>query len=228
MKTKNTTFSGNLMKLIIAGGLIFLFSKQDFELSFNTDQTIETMAVNLKTENETVAEDFDFFKRNWYHLKKIWGKTFSNKEEKKLDDQINNFIKRFQRLAIEEQTAFGIPASIIMAHCMLQSNYGNSEAASSGSNFFGLKCSNDWKGDTMEVNGHCFRKYNSIKTSFRDNSFFLTTGYFSGIKFSGNTDYKYWAKEISKQAPFNSDKNYAKQLIQLIEKRELNRLDVLE
>jgi flagellum-specific peptidoglycan hydrolase FlgJ len=50
------------------------------------------------------------------------------------------YITKYQLLAIEEMGRSGIPASIKMAQAVLESGNGNSELSRKSNNHFGIKC----------------------------------------------------------------------------------------
>ena len=76
------------------------------------------------------------------------------------------YIRRYQLLAIEEMNRSGIPASITMAQGCLESGNGNSELAVLSNNHFGIKCKTGWRGPKVfyddDRRNECFRKYNSV------------------------------------------------------------------
>lgn len=127
-----------------------------------------------------------------------------------------------------------IPASITLAQGMLESNWGKSDLATLANNHFGIKCGNDWFGETFHheddeyKNGKlvnsCFRSYKSSAESFKDHSLFLLKNRYSFLYNYEITDYKSWAKGLSK-AGYATDKKYAKKLIFIIEKYGLYEYD---
>ena len=50
-----------------------------------------------------------------------------------------DYVERWNRVAIQEMEAFGIPASITLAQGILESANGNSDLAVKGNNHFGIK-----------------------------------------------------------------------------------------
>jgi len=134
---------------------------------------------------------------------------------------INAFVKRFSKVAKAEEQKFGIPASIILANGLLNSLAGQSDMATSGNNFFNLSCTSDWQGDTGTHHGTCYRHYENAWTSFRDYSLFLTTGKHSHLKNIGSNNYKKWASALE-QVQVNEEKQWANQLVTIIEAHQLN------
>jgi flagellum-specific peptidoglycan hydrolase FlgJ len=137
---------------------------------------------------------------------------------KRLDKQkVQKYITRFTHVAENEQEKFGVPASIILANALLQSLAGTNDWASNVyNNQFGLTCTSDWQGSRKEFDGRCMRQYENAWMSFRDHSFFLTTGPNAHLKQLGKADYKSWAQAIEKMNLYQEPK-LADQLIQVIE-----------
>ena len=235
----------NSIKILVVAVMFYLLSQQALEVNIGHGQQSEKQLVSLNTNQNhsvsvpqrmatwwepTAAE----FERLW-HSSRLFVKAqfrdrFGNKPifENIDETTVNNFVKRFQRLAINEQTEFGIPASVIMAHSLLQSEAGTSEAFKKGNNLFSIVCTQDWQGQSLTtLAGTCFRKYDSVETSFRDNSFFLTTGRLSQLTVFSSTDYRQWAQGIGRTLQ-PAPKNYGRKLIRTIELLELEKLDVIE
>ncbi len=139
------------------------------------------------------------------------------------------YIDKYAGLAIEEMQRTGIPASIIMAQALLESDDGNSYLAVYGNNHFGVKCHKNWKGKKIHFDDdrrhECFRKYNSVEESYRDHSDFIRKGPRYAFLFSLKPeDYKAWAKGL-KKAGYATNPHYAKMLIRIIEENKLYKLD---
>lgn len=87
------------------------------------------------------------------------------------------YIATYAPLAIQQQKEYGIPASIKIAQGIIESRYGNSDLSRRSNNHFGIKCKNNWIGDTVRYDDdalqECFRRYGSIEDSYRDHSEFL-------------------------------------------------------
>jgi hypothetical protein len=138
------------------------------------------------------------------------------------------YVRKYKNLAINEMKRSGIPASIILAQGMLESDCGKSPLAVDGKNHFGIKC-HGWEGESVYVDDddahECFRKYESVRQSYRDHSDFLTTGtrYKSLFELSQN-DYIGWARGLQ-ACGYATDTAYASHLINLIESCGLSRYD---
>ncbi len=139
------------------------------------------------------------------------------------------YIKKYQLLAIDEMKRSGIPASIKMAQACLESSNGNSELSKQSNNHFGIKCKSTWRGKTTywddDRKNECFRKYKNVEDSFRDHTDFLVGNprYVSLFELSPE-DYKGWAKGL-KKCGYATAGNYANLLIKIIEDYQLYRLD---
>lgn len=140
------------------------------------------------------------------------------------------YIRRYQLLAIEEMNRSGIPASITMAQGCLESGNGNSELSVMSNNHFGIKCKTGWRGPKVyyddDRRNECFRKYTSVEESYIDHTNFLMDNprYADLFKLE-HTDYKGWARGL-KKAGYATASDYDKRLIKIIEENKLHRLDL--
>jgi LysM repeat protein len=140
-----------------------------------------------------------------------------------------NYINTYRDLAVSEMRRTGVPASITLAQGMLESDFGRSSLARLGNNHFGIKCHNDWNGQTIrqhdDSRNECFRKYRRPEDSFYDHSDFLKSG--SRYRFLFDLDpldYKAWAHGL-KKAGYATNPEYANLLIRKIEENKLNSYD---
>ncbi len=150
------------------------------------------------------------------------------------------YIEKYNEAAVREMTDYGIPASITLAQGLLESAAGTSTLATIANNHFGIKCGDEWDGETyykvdddLDRNGNvkrsCFRKYESAQESFADHSEFLAGQRKEqryGFLFTrlGPTDYKNWARGLQ-SAGYATAKDYADNLITLIERYNLQQYD---
>jgi hypothetical protein len=139
------------------------------------------------------------------------------------------YILRYQLLAIEEMGRSGIPASIKMAQAVLESGNGNSQLSRNSNNHFGIKCKSTWKGQRVyhddDEKDECFRKYKSVEESYLDHTNFLMSNPRYAFLFTlPPNDYKGWAKGL-KDAGYATARHYDKSLIKIIEDNQLYRLD---
>jgi len=138
------------------------------------------------------------------------------------------YLRRFSKIATEEQQNYGIPASITLAQGLLESNAGHSRLARESNNHFGIKCKSKCKGCTCR-NYHdddfydMFRVFESTWESYREHSILLNTGRYKHLKDYGK-DYEKWAHGL-KAAGYATDKKYAEKLIKIIEALKLYKYD---
>ncbi len=154
------------------------------------------------------------------------------------DELAQNYIDSYKELAVVEMHRSGIPASIILAQGLHESNYGLSKLATSANNHFGIKCKAYWVGNTYyhkdddfnegKLIESCFRSYNSAIESYVDHSnFLMNTKHYSNLFNYEKTDYKSWAYGL-KDSGYATDENYPQKLIDKIEKYYLNQYDFWE
>lgn len=139
------------------------------------------------------------------------------------------YISKYADIAIRQMKQYGVPASIILAQGMLESDNGNSSLATKANNHFGIKCHKDWTGPTMyhddDRKDECFRKYKNSEGSYMDHSLFLRGGRRYATLFDLEpTDYKGWAHGL-KKAGYATNPKYAEMLIKIIEDNELHKFD---
>lgn len=139
-----------------------------------------------------------------------------------------DYIEKYNKIAVQEMKAHGIPASITLAQGLLESGAGMSQLSKESNNHFGIKC-HDWKGDRVyfddDEKGECFRKYKDPKDSYDDHSLFLVgRPRYASLFQLKTTDYKGWAKGL-KRCGYATDPNYANRLIGIIEEYGLNKYD---
>ena len=134
--------------------------------------------------------------------------------------------------AIKEMYLYRVPACITLAQGMLESGNGNSLLCREAKNHFGIKCHKDWAGETYLKNddeeNECFRKYNEDIESYSDHSIFLLSRTWYAPLFDlPITDYRAWCYGL-KQAGYATEPKYAEQLIELIERYNLQNLHATE
>ena len=138
-----------------------------------------------------------------------------------------DYIAQYRDLAIEQQRKHKIPAAITMAQGILESAAGRSELATKANNHFGIKCTSDWQGRTINKDddraNECFRRYANVEDSYEDHSLFLLRKRYESLFALPIGDYKAWAHGL-KACGYATDPKYPDKLIQLIELYELNKL----
>lgn len=143
---------------------------------------------------------------------------------------IPEYILKYKDDAIKDMMKMGVPASITLAQGILESESGNSLLAKSANNHFGIKCHNDWSGETFhqddDAKDECFRKYNTVLESYDDHSRFLRERPRYAFLFDYEiSDYKSWAHGL-KKAGYATNPRYAELLIKLITEYELHQYDM--
>ncbi len=139
------------------------------------------------------------------------------------------YILTYKEIAIDQMERYGIPASICMAQAILESNNGNSRLAREANNHFGIKCRNEWKGETIrhddDARNECFRKYESPQESYADYAKFLDGSSRYDFLFDLQpNDYMGWAYGL-KEAGYATNPQYPELLIRIIEENNLHLLD---
>lgn len=147
------------------------------------------------------------------------------------EKDINNYINQYKELAIWKMYEYKIPASITLAQGVFESACGTSKLAREGNNHFGIKCHNDWTGDTLKIDDdalqECFRRYETAEESYTDHSLFLTSRSRYASLFSLDImDYKAWAHGL-KAAGYATNPQYADRLINLIERYNIAQWDTV-
>lgn len=144
------------------------------------------------------------------------------------DSRCKAYIERFAQVAMAEQEAHGIPASITLAQGILESASGRSTLATEANNHFGIKCGTGWNGETTlrsdDVPDECFRAYESPEESYADHSRFLLRPRYAALFELDSSDYAGWARTLRK-CGYATDPNYAARLIAIIERYALYAYD---
>lgn len=147
------------------------------------------------------------------------------------ESDIQDYIEKYQMLAIKKMAEYKIPASITLAQGIFESGCGTSRLATVGNNHFGIKCHKEWAGDTLrhddDESQECFRKYAEVEQSFDDHSqFLLSRPRYAKLFKLDVMDYKAWATEL-KAAGYATNPKYPERIIGLIERLGLARNDTI-
>lgn len=141
------------------------------------------------------------------------------------------YIELYKDIAISEMKRTGVPAAVTLAQGLLETESGNSELVKKSNNHFGIKCKNTWTGASVthndDLQGECFRAYETAGESFKDHSDFLlnNTRYGALFKFDV-TDYRSWAIGL-KKAGYATNPRYPQILINNIEQYGLQQYTLL-
>jgi hypothetical protein len=142
-----------------------------------------------------------------------------------------NYVNGYKALAMAEMQRSGIPAAIILAQGLHESEAGNSELCKKSNNHFGIKCKDDWKGDVVyhddDSRGECFRSYATAEDSYRDHSEFLRRGTRYAFLYNLDpSDYEGWAYGL-KKAGYATNIKYSQILIKLIQNYNLQQYTLI-
>lgn len=140
-----------------------------------------------------------------------------------------DYIAKYSALAVSEMQRTGVPASITLAQGLVESGAGLSPLAVHAHNHFGIKCHNDWEGETFykddDRDQECFRAFRTVEESFRAHSDFLRSRpRYAALFELDPADYKAWARGL-RAAGYATDPAYAQKLIKQIEDYGLDRFD---
>ncbi len=142
---------------------------------------------------------------------------------------VEQYIATYKDAAIAEMKRLGVPASIILAQGILETESGNSDLVKRSNNHFGIKCKSTWKGESVrhtdDAPNECFRKYSSAADSYKDHSDYLyfSPRYAALFKLQP-TDYRGWAYGL-KAAGYATNPRYPQILISNIEKYNLQQFN---
>lgn len=130
------------------------------------------------------------------------------------------YVNTYKTLAMAEMQRSGIPAAIILAQGLHESEAGTSELVKQSNNHFGIKCKDDWKGQVVyhddDSRQECFRSYPTAADSYRDHSDFLRRSTRYSFLFDLDpSDYEGWAYGL-KKAGYATNIRYSQILIKLI------------
>ena len=152
---------------------------------------------------------------------------------------VDSFLEKIVPSAIEGSITSGILPSITIAQGALESAWGLSGLAVNANNLFGIKASDDWKGQVYNVitkeyiNGKWieivapFRKYNNWLGSINDHGDFFTSTAWRKENYKhvvGEKDYQKAAKALQ-AAGYATDPDYPAKLISIIQSYGLDKYD---
>jgi LysM repeat protein len=146
-------------------------------------------------------------------------------------EDIVTYINVYRELAVSEMQRSGIPASIILAQGIHETEAGTSELVRKSNNHFGIKCKDTWTGSVVyhddDERGECFRSYNNPEDSYKDHSDFLHSSPRYAFLFKIDpTDYQSWAYGL-KKAGYATNIRYSQILIKLIEDYNLQQYTLI-
>src|ERR1700722_7265438 len=141
------------------------------------------------------------------------------------------YVNSYKALAMAEEQRAGIPAAIILAQGLHESEAGTSELVKQSNNHFGIKCKDDWKGQVVyhddDSRQECFRSYATAADSYKDHSDFLRrSGRYSFLFDLDPSDYEGWAYGL-KKAGYATNIRYSQILIKLIKDYNLQQYSLI-
>jgi LysM repeat protein len=141
------------------------------------------------------------------------------------------YVNTYKLIAMAEMQRSGIPASIILAQGIHESEAGASELVKQSNNHFGIKCRDDWKGPVVyhddDSRHECFRSYATAADSYRDHSEFLRRSNRYAFLFDMDpTDYEGWAYGL-KKAGYATNIRYPQILIKLVRDYNLQQYSLI-
>jgi len=142
-----------------------------------------------------------------------------------------DYVNTYKALAMAEMQRSGIPAAIILAQGIHESQAGNSELCKKSNNHFGIKCKEEWKGDVVyhddDSRGECFRSYATAEDSYRDHSEFLRRSTRYAFLFNLDpSDYEGWAYGL-KKAGYATNIKYPQILIKMVKDYNLEQYTLI-
>jgi flagellum-specific peptidoglycan hydrolase FlgJ len=146
-------------------------------------------------------------------------------------EQITTYINTYKLIAIAEMQRTGVPASIILAQGIHETQAGTSDLVIASNNHFGIKCKDTWTGQVVyhddDARGECFRSYATAEDSYRDHSDFLSRSPRYTFLFKLNPeDYESWAYGL-KKAGYATNVKYSQILIKLIRDYDLEKYSLV-
>ena len=152
----------------------------------------------------------------------------NNANVRALPQKKQDFLAAIVAAAQASRHHTGIPASITVAQCLLESGWGESKLSTQGRNYFGIKADDSWKGavllmPTQEFMGGKWitvtarwRKYDTMQQSIDDHASFLLHNERYRPCFLFKNSYRGFAHGLQ-DCGYATDPFYAHQLIDTIE-----------
>lgn len=149
-----------------------------------------------------------------------------------------SFIKSITPHALKVQDEYGIPASIVIAQAVLESDNGESPLSSNYHNHFGMKAGASWDGatavlSTKEYAGGWvsedarFRSYANIEDSFMDYGRMVTThsAWSQDLARSGGDPEQFVRGMVTGELQYATDPGYVEKVMGIVNAHNLTTLD---
>lgn len=141
------------------------------------------------------------------------------------------FFNKYASAAMDQQRRYGIPSSVILAQMAFESNYGQSQLALAGNNFFGIKCSKAWLESGKPYSVHDddhknekFCNYALVDESIEHHSAILMSERYKRCRRYKETDYHNWLVGI-KAAGYATAPDYVSKIESIIKRYKLYLFD---
>lgn len=145
----------------------------------------------------------------------------------------DEFIESYHDKAMQHQRKYGIPASVTLAQMAYESNWGRSELARVGKNYFGVKCSRQWLAEGRpyslyddDEQNEKFCNYESAYESMEHHAHILMGKNYESCRKYSQTDYHGWLMAL-KKAGYATNPSYVKDCESIIMKYKLYQYDRL-
>lgn len=141
-------------------------------------------------------------------------------------ETVRSYIRRHKDIALLNEKKYGVPATIALAHGILESHAGTSELTRRANNHFGIKAGKNWTGKVYsawddEPGKSKFKFYDSAEESFNDFAKQLTNmACYKELLTLSVYDYRSWAYGLKKSG-YASSQHYAQALIGIIDQYRL-------
>jgi len=124
------------------------------------------------------------------------------------------FLSHYAPAAMEQQRQYGIPASVTLAQMAFESDWGRSDLARKGNNYFGIKCSPQWLAEGRPYSLHNddkpdekFCNYATVEESIDHHSRLLMSDRYKRCHSYPSTDYHHWLLAL-KAAGYATARDY--------------------
>ncbi|MFZ4634798.1 MAG: glucosaminidase domain-containing protein [Saprospiraceae bacterium] len=135
------------------------------------------------------------------------------------------FLRRFAPVAVSERKKYGVPAAVSLGFAYVNSFSGQRETALHANNYFSLRCTADWEGQTYTGNGQCYRRYDTAWESFRDFSVFMSSrDWYGPLRQKAGKDWRIWIRGLSDK-DISDVSNLEAEMEQVIVQYRLHDLD---
>lgn len=140
---------------------------------------------------------------------------------------VSDYVQKYKGAALAAESKWDIPAPLMLAMAILESNCGKSAIARKANNHFGIKGrgpAGSVKAKDDEPGLSPFRAYKRVEESYNDIAKLLTSKQYSKLKNYSRWNYRAWAHGVNK-CGYSVVPDYAESLIGIIERFELYKIN---